>query len=121
MRKAQLIRNAVWNGVYFASIPFVKANLWEPKTESSELFRNFLAGFVGGTLGTTLNTPLDVVKSRTQNLRGTPQWSLISLAQLYKEEGFRAMYKGYVPRILRLGPGGGIMLLAFEFISKLIA
>jgi len=119
--EAQVWRNAVWNGAYFACIPFVKANLWEPKTEGSESLRNFIAGFIGGTIGTSLNTPLDVVKSRSQNLRGSPQWTIILLAKLYKEEGFRAMYKGYVPRILRLGPGGGIMLLAFDFISKLIA
>jgi len=119
--EAQVWRNALWNGAYFACIPFVKASLWKPSSESSELFRNFLAGFIGGTIGTTLNTPLDVVKSRSQNLRGSPPWTITLLSQVYKEEGFRALYKGYVPRILRLGPGGGIMLLAFDLISKWIA
>jgi len=119
--EAQVWRNALWNGAYFACIPFVKANMWEPKSKGSESFRNFLAGFIGGTIGTTLNTPLDVVKSRTQNLRGTPDWTIVAVIKLYREEGFKAMYKGYVPRILRLGPGGGIMLLAFDLVSKLIA
>ena len=28
-----------------------------------------------------------------------------------KEEGFEALYKGFVPKVLRLGPGGGILLV----------
>jgi len=118
--ESQVWRNAVWNGAYFACIPIVKANLWKPQDKKSELLLNFTAGFIGGTLGTTLNTPFDVVKSRNQNLRGTPEWAIISLMKLYREEGFVAMYKGYVPRILRLGPGGGIMLLAFDLIAQWI-
>jgi len=116
--EAQVWRNAVWNGTYFLCIPVVKAVLWKPKTKSSEMFKNFLAGFIGGTLGTTLNTPFDVVKSRTQNIKGQTPWALVAMGKVYREEGFRALYKGYVPRIIRLGPGGGIMFLAFEFICN---
>jgi len=119
--EAQLWRNVVWNGAYFGTINFMKANLWTPDTKGSEMLRNFTAGFFAGSLATTLNTPLDVVKSRLQNTRtGERAWAFPALFQLYKEEGFRACFKGYVPRILRLGPGGGIMLLAFDLISSLI-
>lgn len=31
-----------------------------------------------------------------------------------REEGFAALYKGLVPKIMRLGPGGAIMLLVYE-------
>lgn len=27
---------------------------------------------------------------------------------------FRALYAGLVPKVLRLGPGGGIMIVVFE-------
>ena len=30
-----------------------------------------------------------------------------------KEEGFAALYKGFIPKVLRLGPGGGILLVVF--------
>ena len=33
---------------------------------------------------------------------------------LGREEGWRALYKGLVPKIMRLGPGGAIMLLVYE-------
>ena len=30
-------------------------------------------------------------------------------------EGLAGLYRGFVPKLLRLGPGGGVLLLAFEF------
>eukprot|EP01114_Cavostelium_apophysatum_P003787 TRINITY_DN1391_c0_g1_i1.p1 TRINITY_DN1391_c0_g1~~TRINITY_DN1391_c0_g1_i1.p1 ORF type:complete len:154 (+),score=42.79 TRINITY_DN1391_c0_g1_i1:608-1069(+) len=116
--ESQLLRNAIWNGAYFGTINYLKANLWKPDSRNSEMLRNFTAGFIAGSFATTLNTPLDVVKSRMQNIKsGARPWAVPALLQLYREEGFRACYKGYVARILRLGPGGGIMLLAFDLIS----
>lgn len=32
-----------------------------------------------------------------------------------REEGFAALYKGLLPKVLRLGPGGAIMLLIYEY------
>ena len=32
---------------------------------------------------------------------------------IMKEEGFSALYKGFLPKVLRLGPGGGILLVVF--------
>eukprot|EP01119_Soliformovum_irregulare_P002406 TRINITY_DN12662_c0_g1_i1.p1 TRINITY_DN12662_c0_g1~~TRINITY_DN12662_c0_g1_i1.p1 ORF type:complete len:287 (-),score=47.46 TRINITY_DN12662_c0_g1_i1:101-961(-) len=116
--EAQITRNAVWNGTYFAIIPIVKDQLWTPDTKGSEMLKNFTAGLVGGTIATTLNTPFDVAKSRMQNMKGRPNpWSFVMLADIYRTEGFKACYKGLVPRLYRLGPGGGIMLLAFDLIS----
>ena len=39
---------------------------------------------------------------------------------VYQEEGFRALYKGLVPKILRLGPGGAIMLLVNEYVFEML-
>jgi len=95
--------------------------MWTPKSKGSESFRNFCAGFIAGTLATTFNTPFDVVKSRVQNKRsGEIPWTVPTLLKIFQEEGFKALFKGYVPRIMRLGPGGGIMLLAFDFVANLI-
>lgn len=37
------------------------------------------------------------------------------MVTVWREEGFAALYKGLVPKIMRLGPGGAIMLLVFEY------
>lgn len=31
-----------------------------------------------------------------------------------REEGLAALYKGFVPKVLRLAPGGGVLLLVVE-------
>lgn len=35
--------------------------------------------------------------------------------QIMREEGPAALYKGFVPKVLRLAPGGGVLLLVVEF------
>ena len=35
------------------------------------------------------------------------------MATIAKEEGFGALYKGFLPKVLRLGPGGGILLVVY--------
>lgn len=38
-----------------------------------------------------------------------------TIALVAREEGFAALYKGLVPKVMRLGPGGAIMLVVFEY------
>jgi solute carrier family 25 2-oxodicarboxylate transporter 21 len=122
----QLWRNAVWNGIYFGIIGTVRQMMPVPAgaSKGQKMFTDFLTGAVGGGIATTFNTPFDVVKSRMQNqLPGQARkynWSWPSLATIYREEGLRALFKGYGPRMVRLGPGGGIMLVAFDKVSEWI-
>lgn len=37
---------------------------------------------------------------------------------MLREEGPAALYKGFVPKVLRLAPGGGIMLLVVELANS---
>ena len=37
------------------------------------------------------------------------------LVTIFREEGPKALYKGFVPKVLRLAPGGGVLLLVVEF------
>jgi len=119
----QMWRNGVWNGVYFGVIGSIR-NWKKPppdSTQSTQMFYKFLTGCLASTLATTANTPLDVAKSRMQNqLPGQViryHWTLPSLVDIYKTEGFRALYKGYAARMARLVPGGGIMLVAFDVVA----
>ncbi|KAH8812629.1 mitochondrial carrier domain-containing protein [Xylogone sp. PMI_703] len=119
--ESTLWRQVVWNGGYFGCIFQVRAQLPKPHPadKSGQVRNDFVAGAVGGTFGTILSTPFDVVKSRIQNspkIGGrVPKynWALGAVGTVYREEGFRALYKGFVPKVLRLGPGGGILLIVF--------
>ena len=120
----QALRNGAWNGTYFFTIGYLRDAFPSPANADpgSEKLRSFAIGVIGGTAGTTLNTPLDVVKSRMQNATGTERPRVhTTLINIYKNEGgIRALYRGYVARIIRLGPGGGVMLVAFDFIIGLL-
>ncbi|CAM9668300.1 unnamed protein product [Phaeothamnion confervicola] len=79
--EAQLWRNAVWNGVYFGMIGWIKQGFAAPPGASNTTKRgyDFGAGVVGGTLATLANTPFDVVKSRMQNQVGFREGSGLSI------------------------------------------
>jgi solute carrier family 25 2-oxodicarboxylate transporter 21 len=42
-------------------------------------------------------------------------WAIPALGTVAREEGFGALYKGFIPKVLRLAPGGGVLLLVVEF------
>lgn len=114
-------RHILWNAGYFGCIFQVKALMPKPApgNKSQAMFTDFTSGAIGGTVGTILNTPMDVVKSRIQNspkLAGSVpkyNWAWPGLATIMKEEGFSALYKGFLPKVLRLGPGGGVLLVVY--------
>ncbi|KAJ6458872.1 mitochondrial carrier [Mycena vitilis] len=114
-------RHLWWNGGYFGCIFQVRELLPKAKTPQETLMNNFISGSVGGFAGTLLNTPFDVVKSRIQSAGKVPgvapkyNWTYPALVTIFREEGPAALYKGFVPKVLRLAPGGGVLLLVVEF------
>lgn len=115
----QLVRNAVWNGVYFACIAECKMLFPIPTSHVEEHLYSFAAGSIAGSLATISNTPFDVAKSVIQATpKGQQQLGVVGvLANVYAQEGIKGCWKGIGPRLVRLGPGGGIMLLAFEAVT----
>jgi len=116
-------RHGLWNVGYFGVIKTVRDMLPESQSKAGALLNAFVAGTIGGTAGTILNTPSDVAKTRIQSqLVGVRKyrWTIPAVATIYKEEGFAALFKGFVPKVLRLGPGGGILLVVFDAASNVI-
>jgi solute carrier family 25 2-oxodicarboxylate transporter 21 len=128
--EATLWRHIVWNAGYFGCIFQVRAQLPDPTSSQNPVrqktMNDLAAGFVGGVVGTTFNTPLDVVKSRIQSVakvsgaRQTYEWAWPSLGVVAREEGFRALYKGYMAKILRFGPGGGVLLVVYSAVLDML-
>ena len=112
-------RHILWNAGYFGCIFQVRALLPKVSDKKGQVTNDLISGAIGGTVGTMLNTPMDVVKSRIQNsprIAGSVpkyNWAWPALGTVMKEEGFGALYKGFLPKVLRLGPGGGILLVVF--------
>jgi len=124
--ESTLWRHATWNGGYFGLIHYINQFFPKAQTDQGRMFYNFIAGALSGTFGTMLNTPFDVVKSRIQNQVTTPgvvpkyNWTLPAMKTIMQEEGVLALYKGFVPKVVRLGPGGGILLVVYEQVSKIL-
>ncbi|CEH12811.1 probable odc2-mitochondrial 2-oxodicarboxylate carrier [Ceraceosorus bombacis] len=117
-------RHVLWNGGYFGVIQSTRAMMPPAENKAQELRNNFISGAIGGFVGTALNTPADVVKSRIQNTPNVPgvprkyNWTFPSMALVAREEGFSALYKGFTPKVLRLAPGGGVLLLVVEVVLE---
>ncbi|KAF1911637.1 mitochondrial 2-oxodicarboxylate carrier protein-like protein [Ampelomyces quisqualis] len=128
--EATLWRHIVWNAGYFGCIFQVRTQLpvstTSPNPVRQKTLNDLAAGFVGGVVGTTFNTPLDVVKSRIQSIAKVPgvgrkyAWAWPSLLVVAREEGFQALYKGYVAKILRFGPGGGVLLMVYSAVLDVL-
>ncbi|KAH6647421.1 mitochondrial carrier domain-containing protein [Truncatella angustata] len=117
--ESTLWRHILWNAGYFGCIFQVRSLLPAAETKKAQITNDIIAGSIGGTVGTIVNTPMDVVKSRIQNspkvAGAVPKynWAWPAVGTVMKEEGFAALYKGFLPKVLRLGPGGGILLVVY--------
>ncbi|XP_050809925.1 mitochondrial 2-oxodicarboxylate carrier isoform X6 [Gopherus flavomarginatus] len=117
---ATLGRHGVFNMVYFGFYFNVKNIIPVNEEPTLEFLRKFGIGLVSGTIASIINIPFDVAKSRIQGPQPEPgeikyRTCFKTMATVYKEEGFLALYKGLVPKIMRLGPGGAVMLLVYEY------
>ncbi|KAL9119371.1 MAG: hypothetical protein Q9187_004075 [Circinaria calcarea] len=127
--ESTLWRHVLWNAGYFGCIFQVRELIPKANDKTQQMRNDLIAGATGGTVGTILNTPMDVVKSRIQNspkiVGSIPKynWAWPAIGTVLKEEGFPALYKGFLPKVLRLGPGGGILLVVFtgvmDFFKKM--
>ncbi|EGC43081.1 mitochondrial 2-oxodicarboxylate carrier [Histoplasma capsulatum var. duboisii H88] len=123
--ESTLWRHILWNAGYFGCIFQIRSQLPQPEpgNKTQQMRNDLIAGSIGGTAGTLVNTPMDVVKSRIQNSPKTAgsvpkyNWAWPALGTIMREEGFGALYKGFTPKVLRLGPGGGILLVVFTTVT----
>jgi solute carrier family 25 2-oxodicarboxylate transporter 21 len=112
-------RHILWNAGYFGCIFQVRELIPKAESKTQKVTNDIISGTIGGTVGTILNTPMDVVKSRIQNSPRVAgqvpkyNWAWPAVGTVMREEGFGALYKGFLPKVLRLGPGGGILLVVF--------
>uniref|UniRef100_A0A3B3E133 Mitochondrial 2-oxodicarboxylate carrier n=1 Tax=Oryzias melastigma TaxID=30732 RepID=A0A3B3E133_ORYME len=115
-------RHGVFNMIYFGFYFNVKDAVPPSPDPTLEFLRKFAIGLLAGTISSCVNIPFDVAKSRIQGPQPQPgqikyRTCLQTMALVHREEGFLALYKGLVPKIMRLGPGGAVMLLVYEYVS----
>jgi solute carrier family 25 2-oxodicarboxylate transporter 21 len=120
------MRNSVWNAIYFSFMFNARKLVERPDSYLLGLVQTVAIGFCGGITATSFNCPLDVAKSRIQAqtiVEGVaPKYTgtISTLTSIAREEGLGALYKGFYPKALRMGLGGGVALSSFEAICKVL-
>lgn len=83
-----------------------------------------LASCVSGFIATAASIPLDSAKTRVQNMKvinGVPEYAGMAdaLVSVARKEGVTALWKGFTPYFLRLGPHTVLTFVALEQMKKL--
>ena len=122
-----LIRESVGLGIYFATYEALIAR--ELKTHP-KLTRNDISAWklctFGGLSGYTLWIgiyPIDVIKSKLQtDSIKDPKYrsSLAVIKDVFRTQGIRGFYKGFLPTILRAAPANGATFAVFEVTIRLL-
>lgn len=113
---ATVCRDAPASGLYFLTYQTVTELLstpGEPPTMSVIILTGGLSGIANWVIG----MPADVLKSRLQTApEGTyPGGMKQVFVELMKKEGPRALYKGFIPVIIRSFPANAACFVGFEF------
>lgn len=87
---------------------------------------SFTAGALSGTFASIVTTPFDVGKTRTQVYRDAPQGlagkvhapeemnMMRLLWHIFKTEGASGLWRGWIPRVLKVAPACAIMISSYE-------
>ncbi|KOS38700.1 hypothetical protein ACN38_g10473 [Penicillium nordicum] len=97
----------------------------QPQYHSSGLpsWQTGLNGFLAGSLGPLANAPIDTLKTRIQKSGNRGNESGLSrlihtFQDIVRHDGYRALYKGILPRVLRVGIGQAVTFSTYEALRR---
>lgn len=122
---ACLLRDMPFSAIYFPTYSHLKKDFFgETQTHKLSVLQLLTAGAIAGMPAAYLTTPCDVIKTRLQveARKGEAQYTGLRDAArtIWKEEGFRAFFKGGPARIFRSSPQFGFTLAAYEVLQNVL-
>lgn len=122
---ACLLRDVPFSAIYFPTYNHLKRDYFgESPTKKLGILQLLTAGAIAGMPAAYLTTPCDVIKTRLQveARKGEAAYtSLRHCAQtVWREEGFKAFFKGGPARIMRSSPQFGFTLAGYEVLQGLL-
>lgn len=103
-------RAAIVVGVELPVYDITKKHLILSGVMRDTILTHFVSSFTCGLAGALASNPVDVVRTRMMNQRAIVghvdlyKGTLDGILKMWKHEGFFALYKGFWPNWLRLGP-----------------
>ncbi|CAG8543326.1 3969_t:CDS:2 [Ambispora leptoticha] len=88
---------------------YFKDNIWS----------HFSASLLSGLVATTICSPADVIKTRIMNSGSQHKGAFSILSTMVRNEGPFALFKGWVPAYVRLGPHTIITFIVLEKLKEL--
>lgn len=116
-----ILRDVPFSSIYWACYENLKQTFQQ---EQPTFWFSLAAGASSGTVAAILTLPFDVVKTHRQIELGEADLlqakkkhtsTFYLLSNLYQERGFRALFTGIVPRVIKVAPACAIMISTYEF------
>lgn len=122
---ACLLRDVPFSAIYFPTYSHLKRDYFgESPTKKLGVLQLLTAGAIAGMPAAYLTTPCDVIKTRLQVEARKGESSYTSLRHcattIWREEGFKAFFKGGPARIMRSSPQFGFTLAAYEVLHNVL-
>ncbi|KAK9450284.1 mitochondrial carrier domain-containing protein [Limtongia smithiae] len=122
---ACLMRDVPFSAIYFPTYAHLKKDYFgEGPNKSLGIGQLLIAGAVAGMPAAYLTTPCDVIKTRLQAEARAGQTHYKNIAHcattIFREEGFKAFFKGGPARIFRSSPQFGCTLAAYEMLQTML-
>jgi len=121
---ATLLRDVPFSALYWPLYESIKSM----HAEQNSFYVTFVSGGVAGSVASTVTLPFDVVKTTKQiefgekNIMlvnsGMPRTNKQIVQDILKEQGFKGLFSGLTPRILKVAPACAIMISSYEFFKK---
>jgi len=115
-------RAMVVNAAQLASYSQAKQYLLASGNFSEGISLHFVASMISGLITTIASMPVDIAKTRIQNMKtlpdGKPEYrgTVDVLGKVIRQEGLFALWKGFTPYYCRLGPH---TVLTFIFLEQM--
>lgn len=122
-----VMRNGTNQAAMFTAKNAFDVLLWKKHEGDGKVlqpWQSMISGFLAGTAGPICTGPFDVVKTRLMaQSRGGGELKykgmIHAIRTIYAEEGLRALWKGLLPRLMRIPPGQAIMWAVADQITGL--
>ncbi|KAK3212338.1 hypothetical protein Dsin_017044 [Dipteronia sinensis] len=122
-----VMRNGTNQAAMFTAKNSFDVFLWKKQEgdgKTLQPWQSMISGFFAGTVGPFCTGPFDVVKTRlmAQNRQGGElkyKGMIHAIRTIYAEEGLLALWKGLLPRLMRIPPGQAIMWAVADQVTGL--
>ncbi|EDV58330.1 mitochondrial 2-oxodicarboxylate carrier [Drosophila erecta] len=122
---ALVARNAVFHFGFFGFYNAIKDIVPRPQDSTHDFIRKVMIAGLASSLACVMSVTLDMAKCRIQGpqpVKGEVKyrWTINTIQTTFREEGFRALFKGLGAMIMRVGPGGAMLLVSYEYIFEFL-